>query len=227
MKDRIQLFNNGPFQENTVLVFGGNGNAQVIDPGMSNALEREAIYRALAGRGEEVEAIWLTHAHLDHVSGLGQLVEKSGCTFHMHVLDKPTYEAAPIAAKMYGVPMDPLPQIGKLDLVHGKRLDWGTCSVEVRFTPGHAPGHVVFYCAQEGWVIGGDVLFRESIGRTDLPGGDAATLALSITEQLYTLPDETVVFSGHGPVTTIGHEKAHNPFVNAAGSGLLQRESEG
>jgi glyoxylase-like metal-dependent hydrolase (beta-lactamase superfamily II) len=226
MKDRIQLFNNGPFQENTVVVFGENGKAQVIDPGMSNTHEHQAVSRAVADRGEKVDSIWLTHAHLDHVAGLGQLVDQTGCTFHQHPLDLPTYEAAPLAAKLYGVPMDPLPERGVLDLVHGARLDWGTCAVEVRFTPGHAPGHVVFYCAEEGWLIGGDVLFRESIGRTDLPGGDAAALALSISQQLYTLPDETVVYPGHGPATTIGHEKARNPFVNAAGSGLLQRESE-
>jgi len=112
-------------------------------------------------------------------------------------------------------------------LVPGDHVSCGQAKLEIRFVPGHAPGHVAFVCHEHGWVLAGDVLFAGSIGRTDLPGCHAPDLVKSIEEQLYTLPDGTVVWPGHGGPTTVGAEKTSNPFVNAARSGLLQREAEG
>jgi glyoxylase-like metal-dependent hydrolase (beta-lactamase superfamily II) len=118
--------------------------------------------------------------------------------------------------------MDPLPELGQpLDEHH--ILQCGEQSLEWRFTPGHAPGHVVFICHAERWVVGGDVLFRGSVGRTDLPGCNPKELVSSIENQLYSLPDDYTVWPGHGPSTTVGEEKLTNPFVNGAGTGMMQR----
>ena len=119
--------------------------------------------------------------------------------------------------------MDTLPERGEDLESQGSVVHCGPYSLEVRLAPGHSAGHVVFVCHKHSFVIGGDVLFNGSIGRTDLPGGDADTLAKSIEEQLYTLPDTFTVHPGHGPATTIGKEKASNPYVNGAASGMLQR----
>jgi glyoxylase-like metal-dependent hydrolase (beta-lactamase superfamily II) len=128
------------------------------------------------------------------------------------------------AAERYGVALDPLPECDSKDFEDGQRLVLGQLELTVRHTPGHAPGHVVFVDERNARVIGGDVLFQGSIGRTDLPGGDPDQLASSIEKALYTLPDHYTVVPGHGPATTIGVEKAGNPFVNAAGTGMLQRK---
>ena len=133
-----------------------------------------------------------------------------------------TYAMAPRAAELYGVPMDPLPELDPEPLVDGSELVFGDLRLTVQWTPGHAPGHVVFVEENGVNVVGGDVLFRGSVGRTDLPGGDAPTLARSIETVLYALPDDRVVWPGHGPTTTIGEEKAANPFVNGAGTGMMQ-----
>ena len=214
-----------PFGEQTYVIDRGNGEATVIDPGMSNASERQAFRTLCESLGVKPVSCVLTHAHLDHVMGCQWIHDEYGLAPEMHPLDQDTYERGPIAASLYGVSMDPLPD-AVLGLQHGQILDWGQAQVEVRHTPGHAPGHVVFVDHQHGWVIGGDVLFRGSVGRTDLPGCHAPDLARSIETQLYVLPDDVVVWPGHGPSTTVGEEKRSNPFVNAAGSGLLQREAE-
>ena len=119
--------------------------------------------------------------------------------------------------------MDPLPDRGPDLGSHGSQISCGMHRLEVRCAPGHSAGHVVFVNHEQEWVIGGDVLFQGSVGRTDLPGGDGAVLAKSIENQLFALPDSFEVWPGHGPSTTIGAEKASNPYVNAAGSGMLQR----
>jgi len=219
---RVHVRAFGPFQENTVVVDAGDGRAVVIDPGMSDAAERRAFRRWLDDLGLEPVDLVLTHAHLDHVAGCGWMETTFGLRPALHPLDEPTYRQAPLAGQLYGFPIDALPE-PRWGLEHGTALDWGV-PVEVRWAPGHAPGHVVFVCPSERWVIGGDVLFRESVGRTDLPGGDGRGLALSIVRELYSLSDDFQVYPGHGEPTVIGHERRHNPFVNEAGSGLLQRE---
>ena len=151
------------------------------------------------------------------------MVDRHGLHPQLFPEDGPTYAMAPRAAEMYGVPMDPLPSLHPEPLVEDRTLTFGDLNLEVRHAPGHAPGHVVLIDHAARRVVGGDVLFRGSVGRTDLPGGDAETLAQSIERVLYTLPDDYTVWPGHGPETTIGEEKAGNPFVNAAGSGMMQR----
>lgn len=217
----VHAFN--AFSENTVILGDGEGGAIVIDPGMSTAVEWDRFEVALADKGWTPRAVLLTHAHLDHVMGCAGMVDRYGLRPRLHPADGDTYLMAPRAAELYGVPMDPLPPLHDTSLKEGESLRFGQLELEVRFTPGHAPGHVVFVDHQARQVVGGDVLFRGSVGRTDLPGGDAEQLVQSIQTAMYTLPDDYTVQGGHGPATTIGEEKRSNPFVNAAGSGMMQR----
>ena len=211
------------FSENTVVLHDGEGGALVFDPGMSSLAEWTRFEAELAGRGWVPKAVLLTHAHLDHVLGCAGMVERYGLHPRLLPEDQPTYGMAPRAAEMYGVPMDALPELDPAPLEADATLRFGTLDLEVRHTPGHAPGHVVFIDHAGRAVVGGDVLFKGSVGRTDLPGGDAQALATSIAEVLYALPDDYRVWPGHGPETCIGDEKEGNPFVNAAGTGMMQR----
>lgn len=208
----IHKFTFGPFAENTFLVDVASGQTVAIDPGMSNPAERTAFDAHLTDNGLTLSAVLLTHAHLDHVAGLDHCHRVHGCTPRLHPTDLETYRQAPLAANLYGFPLDDLPT-PQADLAHGDILEFDNCSLEIRFAPGHAPGHVVFINHADRFVIGGDVLFNGSIGRTDLPGGDMQTLLDSIRRELYSLDDDYTVFCGHGPETTIGAEKRSNPFV--------------
>ena len=211
------------FSENTILLGDGEGGAVVVDPGMSNAQEWNQFEAALKAEGWTPRAVLLTHAHLDHVMGCAGMAERYGLHPRLHPADRDTYLMAPRAAELYGVPMDPLPPLHEEALRVGESIRFGALELEVRFTPGHAPGHVVFVDHAARAVVGGDVLFRGSVGRTDLPGGDAPRLVDSIQTAVYTLPDDYTVQGGHGSATTIGEEKQSNPFVNAAGTGMMQR----
>ena len=212
------------FSENTVLLPDGEGGVVVFDPGFSSAQEWEWFDALLDEHGLVPKAVWLTHAHLDHVMGCHGMHKRYGLRPRLHSLDRPTYEMAHWAAERYGVALDPLPECEDQDFVDGEQLELGQLNLTVRHTPGHAPGHVVFVDDRHARVIGGEVLFQGSIGRTDLPGGDPDQLAASIENALYSLPDHYTVVPGHGSATTIGVEKAGNPFVNAAGTGMLQRK---
>lgn len=211
------------FSENSVLLPDGAGGVVVVDPGFSTASEWAQFEALLDEHAWRPVAVLLTHAHLDHVMGCHGMHARYGLLPRLHVLDRPTYAMAPRAAELYGVPLDPLPECDPDPLEDGQVLTFGSLRLTVRFTPGHAPGHVVFVDEAQACVVGGDVLFQGSIGRTDLPGGDAATLADSISRVMYALPDHYQVVPGHGPATTIGVERMGNPFVNAEGTGLLQR----
>jgi hydroxyacylglutathione hydrolase len=210
------------FSENTVVLHDGEGGALVFDPGMSTPSEWAEFDASLRARGWAPKAVLMTHAHLDHVLGCAGMVERYGLHPQLLAEDEPTYEMAPRAAELYGVPMEPLPELHPNRLKDGQILTFGTLSLRVHWTPGHAPGHVVFVDDQNQRVVGGDVLFKGSVGRTDLPGGDPATLTKSIERVLFELPDGFEVWPGHGPSTTIGQEKQGNPFVNAAGTGMMQ-----
>ena len=213
------------FGEQTYIVDHGDGRATVVDPGMSNSVERNAFQSLLATHSIEPVQVILTHGHLDHVMGCQWMFDTFGLPPLLHPQDEETYMRGPLAAQMYGVEMDSLPE-ARLELEAGMVLDCGQAQLEVLFVPGHAPGHVAFVCREHGWILGGDVVFQGSVGRTDLPGCSALDLAKSIENQMYSLPDEMVIWPGHGGPTTVGAEKASNPFVNAAGSGLLQSEAE-
>lgn len=195
--------------QNTVLVVCADGRtALLIDPGAATA-EALAVARA---RSLEVAAILLTHAHLDHVEGVPLAVSATGAPIWLHPGDRILYDNAASQAAAFGVGHVELPPPDH-DLVPGVNLDFGGSEFEVLFTPGHAPGHVIFVSTTEPVAIVGDVIFFGSIGRTDLPGGDYHTLMESIREQVLTLPARTRLFPGHGPETTAGHEKNGNPFL--------------
>jgi hydroxyacylglutathione hydrolase len=201
---------NGQLAENCYLVADrGTGEAVIIDPG-----EESAMFLAeLNTRAWSLRAIWLTHAHVDHIMGVGAVHGATGAPIHLHPLDRPIYDALPQYGAWLGVRLDPPPP-PHVELRPGTTMGVGRFAFEVRFTPGHSPGSVSF--VGHGMVFGGDVLFNGSIGRTDLPGGDFPTLMSTLHSQFLSLPDSTVVYSGHGPDTTIGVERLTNPFLTGS-----------
>jgi glyoxylase-like metal-dependent hydrolase (beta-lactamase superfamily II) len=201
---------NGQLAQNCYLVADRRTrDAVIIDPG-----EEPAMFLAeLDTRAWTLRAVWLTHAHVDHIVGVGAVKRATGAPIHMHRLDRPIYDALPQFGSWIGLELEPPPP-PDVELEPGAKLRVGGVEFEVRFTPGHSPGSVSF--VGPGLVLSGDVLFNGSIGRTDLPGGDFATLMASIQTQLLSLPDSTVVYSGHGPDTTIGIERLTNPFLTGA-----------
>ena len=203
-----------PFQENTYVLADAQGRAAVVDPGMSDRAEREDFDAFLRREGLTLEACWLTHAHIDHVLGLAHVAAAYGLRPRLHPGERPVYEANPQVAAMYGVALQPLPE-PVYDLADGAELTLGELTLRQILAPGHSPASVCFHDAAGGYLVGGDVLFRDSIGRTDLPGGDHDTLLRSIAERVYALPKATVVWPGHGPETTIAYERVNNPFVRA------------
>ena len=201
---------NGQFVENCwLLADPASRDAVMIDPG-----EEPAMFLAeLNTRGWALRAIWLTHAHLDHVLGVAAVQQATGAPILLHPLDRPLYDSLPEQGSWFGlrVPAAPRPNA---ELTDGDIVRVGRFTFDVRLTPGHSPGSVSFI--GERRVFGGDVLFNGSVGRTDLPGGDYATLMASINRVFLSLPDSTVVHSGHGPDTTIGIERLTNPFLTGA-----------
>ncbi len=211
----LEVFPVGPIQANcTLLGDEAAGKLVVIDPGD----EGERIAERIRRTGLEPVAILHTHGHMDHAGGTAELLERlgGGVPVGLHPDDLPLYRRLPEQGRMFGFEVQAPPE-PDLELNDGLRIPVGGCELEVRHTPGHSPGSVSFvvHGAPEPLVIVGDVLFAGSIGRTDLWGGSYDTLAESIRTRLYTLPDETRVISGHGPETTIGHERRTNPFVRS------------
>ena len=199
----------GPVQTNAYLVGDTEAKeAVVIDP----AWEGELLVKEAEKRGWKITQVWVTHAHFDHFGGAAAVVRgcDPGPEVALHPEDDPLWRMQGGAA-LFGMRMDSGPR-PTITLQHGQVLRLGMFDFEVRHAPGHTPGHVIFYCASERLAFCGDVIFRSGIGRTDLPGGDYDTLMNSIREQVFSLPDETRLLSGHGPETTVGIEKVYNPF---------------
>lgn len=216
MRFVLEVFTVMPFSENSYLVGDAEaGVAIVVDPGG----RVDDIARVARQRGVAITTIVNTHAHIDHVMGVAELQARTGAPFWIHADAVPMLNASPAQAAMFGLPpLDP-PAVDAF-LTAGQVIEVGTLRLVVRHTPGHAPGHVTLVGPpvehdgrQAPFALCGDVIFMGSIGRTDLPGGDYATLMSSIEREILTLPDETVLYSGHGPATTVGRERLRNPFV--------------
>ena len=199
----------GPFQENCYIVGDeASGTGVLFDPGD----EAVRISLAVEGTNLEISQIVITHAHIDHVGAVAALVDEYSCPVLMHAEAEPMLKEIPNQALMMGLRFGKVPAVDGY-IEDGEVLEVGGLRFEALYTPGHAPGHLAFYAAAEGLVISGDALFAGGVGRVDLPGGSMEVLMRSINERLLTLPDTTAVHSGHGPETTIGEERAHNPFL--------------
>ena len=210
---KIKSFTFNPFQENTFVVYDDTKECVIIDPGCYTDKERDELRRFITIEGLKPVKLINTHCHIDHVLGNKFVSELWDLELYMNKEDLSLLENAGNIGKMYGMEDYEGSPYPKHFLAQDDTLTFGESSFKILFTPGHAPGHICLYSKESNLVIAGDVLFQGSIGRTDLPGGDHSTLINSIITQLFTLPNETQVFCGHGPSTTIGYEKEHNPFL--------------
>ena len=209
---KIKSFVFSPIQENTYLLYNESKQAIIIDPGCYFPEENDVLKAYITQSGLKPQMLLNTHCHLDHVFGNKFVAETYDLSLHFHENEKQMFELAPASGLMYDMPFDNY-QGAYIFLKEGDSILLGDDELKVIEAPGHSPGHICFYCAKQGFIIGGDVLFNRSIGRTDLPGANHELLLKSIREKLFVLPDETVVYSGHGPITTIGEEKKENPFM--------------
>lgn len=208
----VKSFTVNPFQENTYICHDG-GEAVVIDPGFSTAYERQDAVNYLTNNNLVIRHLLLTHGHIDHIIDCAYWADSTGLAFAMHAEDVPLLAAAQQQAMMFGVRMKDPPEPGRL-LAEEDRISIGNSTWEIRHAPGHSPGSICFVDHENRFVIGGDVLFAGSIGRTDLWKGSMSVLLDSIHKKLLTLPDEMTVYPGHGPATTIGRERDSNPFLH-------------
>ena len=207
---KIVSYTLGPAITNAYLVADSEtGEAVVIDP----AWDGDVILAGAEERGWRIAHMWYTHAHFDHIGGAGDIADALNPLplVALHPADHVLWRAEG-GAPLFGFKIDPGPE-PTIDLSHGQILKLGNTEFEVRHTPGHSPGLCVFYVESEGVCFCGDLIFRDGVGRTDLPGGDWDTLVKSVREQIFTLPDETRLLSGHGPETTVKNEKQFNPYV--------------
>ena len=201
------------FQENTYIVYDDTRECIIFDPGCYRPFEEEELKDKITELGLKPVRLINTHCHLDHVFGNKFVAETYQLDLEIHQGELPVLQAVPQVCMRYGLPpAAPSPYPGRF-IAAGELITFGQSRLEALFTPGHSPASLSFYCRESGFVIAGDVLFYGSIGRTDLPGGDFDTLINSIRQQLLVLPDETVIYPGHGPHTTIGFEREHNPFL--------------
>jgi len=208
---QIQSFTFNPFQENTYVLYDETKACVIIDPGCYEEDEKYELATFIEDNHLDVRMLLNTHCHIDHVLGNSFVVEKYKVKLFIHPKDEPVLKAVKVYAPNYGFHQyqEAIPD-AYLD--EKEVIVWGNQKFTTLFVPGHSPGHVAFYDAENKVVIGGDVLFLNSIGRTDLPGGNFDTLINSIHQKLFTLPDDVTVYPGHGPKTTIGFEKKTNPF---------------
>lgn len=208
----LQSFTYGPFQENTYVLYNEHNEAIIIDPGMYELNEFDAFFSYLSEMDLKPTLLLNTHTHIDHIFGNAAVVMKYKVPLAFHELDKPVFDHQLTARAMYNLTFVPSPAPDYY-LKENELVTLGSDSLQILLCPGHSPGSVCFYHKEQQFIIGGDVLFQQSIGRSDLPGGDYDRLVNSIHTQLFTLPDEVSVYSGHGPKTSIGFEKMNNPFV--------------
>ena len=208
---QIQPFTFNPFAENTYLVYDETGEGVIIDPGCYEKTEKDALALFVESNNIKIKYLLNTHCHIDHVLGNDFVKTKYQVPFFIHQKDEPVLRSVKAYAPSYGFNLyqEVLPD-GYLE--EGNTVSFGNIVFDVLFLPGHAPGHIGFYHKDSHSLLSGDVLFEQSIGRTDLPGGDFNTLINSIHQKIFTLPDNVVVYPGHGDTTTVGEEKISNPF---------------
>ena len=209
----VASFTFNPFQENTYVLYDETKECIIIDPGCYTENERKRLKAFI--EKEELKPVRLinTHCHLDHICGNAFIAATYDLILEAHEGEKVVLDSSVAHGQMYGFVFEPSPAIGKY-LKEGELIKFGNSSLSILYTPGHSPASITFYSQVDNFIIAGDVLFFMSIGRTDLPGGHHETLLNSIREQLFTLPDETIVYNGHGQSTKIGFEKVNNPFLN-------------
>ena len=212
MSLQVHCLTFNPFQENTYIIEAPSGECIIIDPGCFDRNERQELKDFITSHNLKPVRLLNTHCHIDHILGNAFVSKEYGLGLEIHKGEIPVLESGLMVSNMYGVPYEVSPAPTSF-LEEGDEVVLDGHTLQVLFTPGHSPASICFYNQADGWVIGGDVLFFESIGRTDLPGGDHATLLNSIRTQLWPLPDATVVLSGHGNPTTIGEEKQFNPYL--------------
>lgn len=208
---QLQGFTFNAFQENTYVLYNEQKHCWIIDPGMYETDEVAYLTSFINDNKLIPQAIINTHCHIDHIFGVNAIKDIYNIPFGVHKSDLPVLQGAAGSAMLFGFKFGSVP-VPDFFIAENEALP-GLKTIKVLFTPGHSPGSVSFFAPEEGFLISGDVLFNGSIGRTDLPGGDFKTLVNSIKTQIFVLPDDTQVFSGHGPATSVGDEKRYNPFL--------------
>lgn len=210
---KVKGFTFNPFLENTYIIWDETSReCAIIDPGMSDPKEEEELKSFVKNNSLNVEYLINTHCHVDHILGVAFVKEEYNPVYLIPEKDLLLFENAETQGQMFGVAVNKLPKPDKF-LSENENIIFGNESISNLFTPGHSPGEFSLYAEESNFCITGDVLFKESIGRTDLLGGDYETLINSIRSKLFTLPDEVVIYPGHGDDSTIGYEKLHNPFL--------------
>ena len=211
MKIARLIFN--PIQENTYIIWDDTLEAAVIDAGNMNEREDEVLAKFIADNGLKPKYALNTHGHFDHLLGVDFLREKYGAQLAMSSKDEFLLKGASVSAELFGVKADALPEAIDIDLEGKESIKFGNTELKIIPTPGHTPGHVAFFEPESKVLFTGDTLFRESIGRTDLPGGDYSWIMRSIIENILPLGDDVKIYPGHGETSDIGHESMYNPFV--------------
>ncbi len=213
MSLKVHSFTFNPFQENMYILSAPNKECIIIDPGCFDQQERQELKEYITTNKLKPVRLINTHCHIDHVLGNAFVAKTYGLKLEIHKGELPVLEAQVHTASMYGVPYETSPAPASF-LEEDDIVELNGHKMKVLYTPGHSPASICLYSETDGWLIGGDVLFYESIGRTDLPGGDHETLLKSIRTQLFVLPNETIVYPGHMQSTKIGYENMFNPFLN-------------
>ncbi len=210
---QAHVFTVNPFQENSTVVYAETGECAIFDPGFSNEQERKELLDFIDSKKLKPVMLINTHCHIDHVLGNRFVADKFGLGLQMHKDDLPLLKAVPQYAHLYGMDYDPSPE-PETFLAEGDEIELAGEKLKVLHVPGHAPGHIMLVYEKGKWLIGGDVLFQGSIGRTDLPGGNHEQLLDNIRKKIFTLPDDYSVIPGHGPLTNVGIERKTNPFFS-------------
>ena len=209
----IKKFTFNSFQENTYVVYNDKNNCIVIDPGCYEQKEFDFIDNFILENNLTIKDVIITHSHIDHVLGAHFFTKKYNLLPIHHKIDRETLKSIPSYAHVYGFNFTEF-ESSENHLEHDDFYYLDEDKFEIKYTPGHAPGHITLINHEKMAVFSGDVIFQNSIGRTDLPGGNYDVLEKTILEEIYTLPDEYKIYSGHGAETFVGHEKTNNPFVN-------------